>query len=416
MGKKSLIKSTTKKKTATKTKEEKPAQKTAAKASPKAPAKAAKKSTAAKTKSKPASPKAKGSSSTKSVAKPKSAPKKRTAKEILFQKFTPPQPPPQKISVAKVSGSTATAPPLISTDDPQEAARMRSVLARRFSMDVIKAAAKDQPAPVAEEKKNDTSAAAGATPEPKAETTPEPKVEPAAAMSSPEPAAHPTPEPAPYVSVESTASDTRGADPITRSIKIAGGAVILLILILLAVSANNSAKYYLKPKDDAVEIWKGDFSPKDKHFFMVLHGVNITKPVKPVYSKNEVYPLIFNYYLNKSDALLEVNGLPDFDGIRRYLHQAEAYAVTGEMKTDVTERLNTIKRMTLLYKADVAISRNTEDSLESAISILKDADKLSGTATQSEEIAQKITAARQALAALKAGPSGQEAEKQPQKD
>jgi hypothetical protein len=408
MGKKSLIKSTTKKKADTKTKEEKPAQKTATKAPPKAPAKAVKKSTAAKTAPKQAPPAAKAPGTDKPAAQPRSAPKKLSAKEILFLKFTQLQPAPQKASAAKPSTMTATAPPLITTGDPQEASRIRTVLTRRFSMDAIKAAAKVQPEPVADEKKSAVTPAAKTKPEPKAET--------ATAMPSSHAEAHPAPEPAPYISVEPTAAETREADPVARSIKVASAAVILLILILLAVSANNSAKYYLKTKDDAVEIWKGDFSPKDKHFFMVLHGVNVTQPVKPVYSKKEVYPLIFNYYLDKSDALLEVKGLPDFDGIRQYLHQAEAYAVTGEMKAAVTERLNTIKRMTLLYKADVAISRNTVDSLESAISILKDAGKLSSTTAQSEEIAQMIDAARQAIATLKAVPPVQEAEKQSPKD
>jgi hypothetical protein len=408
MGKKSLIKSTTKKKADTKTKEEKPAQKTSAKAPPKAPAKAVKKSTAAKTAAKQGSTAAKAPGTDKPAAQPKSAPKKLSAKEILFLRFTQLQPAPQKASAAKPSAMTGTAPPLITTEDPQEAARLRTVLTRRFSMDAIQAAARVQPAPEAEEKKSVAS--------PKAETKPEPKAETAAAKASSQTTAHQRPEPAPYVSVEATATETCKADPVSRSIKIASSAIILLILILLAVSANNSAKYYLKTKDDAVEIWKGDFSPKDKHFFMVLHGVNVTEPVKPVYSKKEVYPLIFNYYLDKSDALLEVKGLPDFDGIRQYLHKAEGYAVTGEMKAAVTERLNTIKRMTLLYKADVAISRNTLDSLESAISILKDAGKLSPSTAQSEEIAQKIATARQAIATLKAGPPVQEEEKQSPKD
>ena len=72
------------------------------------------------------------------------------------------------------------------------------------------------------------------------------------------------------------------------------------------------------------------------------------------------------------------------------------------MKSAVQERLNTIDRMVLLYKADVAISRNTEESLESAVDILKDAAKLTSNPTQEEEIAQKLDTARQKIEALKA--------------
>ena len=188
---------------------------------------------------------------------------------------------------------------------------------------------------------------------------------------------------------------------MSRSIKIGAAVAGLLIFFLLAISANNSAKYYIKPADNAVEIWKGDFSPKDKSFFMVLHGAKAPETVKDVYSKEEVYPIIFNYYIDKSDTLLEVKGLPDFEGIKKYLHKAEDFAVTSEMKMAVNDRLNTIERMILLYKADVAISRNTEDSLESAIKVLKDAGKLNPSAIQAEEIAQKIETARERIKSLK---------------
>ena len=195
------------------------------------------------------------------------------------------------------------------------------------------------------------------------------------------------------------------ADPVTRSVKIAAAAAALLVLILLAVSANNSSKYYLKPIASGLEIWKGDFSPKDRSIFMVLPGVHIDGPMQDVYSKKEVFPLIFNYYLDKADALPDISGLPDYEGIKRYLHQAEAYAVTNEMAKTVNERLNTIERMALLYKADVDISRNTEDSLESAIQTLKKADKLTANETQSAEITQKIEAAREAIQALRTKPA-----------
>ena len=333
----------------------------------------------------------------KAAVKSAAAAKKLTVKELTFLKFESLQPDLKKIPPAKPKAAAPTAPPLITAKDPKEAARLKALLARQFSMDEIMAAAK---APAA----NEPDIAPQKSLE-KAKIKPEPKIE-----KTPETvkAARPTPQPAeekPYITVEPAKPSAPPADPVTRSVKIAAAAAALLILVLLAVSANNSSKYYLKPLDNGLEIWKGDFSPKDKSIFMVLPGVHISEPVQDVYSQKEVFPLIFNYYVNKSDALLDVNGLPDFDGIRRYLHQAEAYAVTSEMKTAVNERLNTIERMALLYKADVAISRNTEDSLESAIKTLKAASKLTATEAQSTEIAQKIAAAREAIAALKAKPT-----------
>ena len=143
---------------------------------------------------------------------------------------------------------------------------------------------------------------------------------------------------------------------------------------------------------------------------MVLHGIQAPEPLKDVYSKEDIFPLIFNYYIDKSDTLLEVQGLPDFEGIKKYLHRAENFAITNEMKLMVKDRLNTIERMILLYKADVAISRDTADSLESAIKILKEAGNLTPSTMQAEEISQKIDAARERIKALNSESAAQPSE------
>ncbi len=406
MGKKSLIKSTSKKKSDSKKEEEKTTQKAAAKTAKKAPAKTAKKSsgqTASKAKTK-AAPKGK---KVQTSAKTKPASKKRSVKELTFLKFEALTPAAKKISAPKPPGAPPTAPPLIVTKDAKEAERLRALLVKKFNMEEIKASAK-APAP----KQPVVDAPAPEVQKPKAEPTVKTAKEDVPEAPEPKPAPKPAPKPveqSAYITVEPKEPEVQ-SDPITRSVKIAVAAAGLLIFILLAVSANNSAKYYIKPIDNAIEIWKGDFSPKDKSFFMVLHGARVPEPLMSVYSKKEVFPLIFNYYIDKSDTLLEVKGLPDFEGIKKYLHKAEDFAVTNDMKLTVKDRLNTIARMILLYKADVAISRNTEDSLEAAIKILKDAGKLTPSAMQAEEISQKIETARERIKALKAEAAAQPSE------
>ncbi|MGD9367702.1 MAG: hypothetical protein PVH87_18525 [Desulfobacteraceae bacterium] len=409
MGKKSLIKSTTKSKKGAKEKEEtttkntkkaapktakkkaakktattkKPAAKTAKKAAPKkaAPKKAAPKKTA------PAKPKA--------APKKTAAPKKVSIKELVFKKFEPLQALPAQIPATKQAVSKVSAPPLFNSADPAEVERLRALLFRKFSMDEIKAAAKE-PEPIPEPE-----------PEPEAEPaapaveSPREPASTAAAAAPPAPAVKPEPESAAYITVEPGEPGV-GTEPMSLPVKIAIAAAATIIFLLLAISYNNSSKYYIYPKDKSIEIWKGCFSPKDKEFFIVLHGVQVTEPVQEVYTSQEVFPLIFNYYVDKADTLLEVPGLPDFDGIKGYLHQAENYAVGKEMKTVVSSRLNTIERMILLYKADVALSKDSEESLESAIKLLKEAATLTPSAAQADEIAQKIDAARERLAKLKA--------------
>ena len=442
MGKKSLIKSTTKKKTDPKKEGESATKKAAAKTTKKAAAKTTRKATAKKA---------------KPAAKSKAAAKKRSVSELISLKFEPIGPIPAKLAAPKPQAAAPTAPPLITAQDAGEADRLHALLAKKFSMDEVKAAAKapaEKPAPGPEEAsptpaemvpdawipKSETEPVAEAPvsepdeaqPEPadqveaqevpaeaKAEKEPEPAPQPKADVPpAPEPrpvlkpaqvarktivATTPAPKPEPKKAraAVAPAEPQTQPDPVVRTAKIAAAAAALVIFILLAVSAGNSGKYYIKPIDNAIEIWKGDFSPKDKSFYMVLHGIQAPEPQQPEYSKKDIFPIIFNYYIDKSDTLLEVEGLPDFEGIKKYLHEAQEYAISSEMKSAVKERLNTIDRMVLLYKADVAISRNTEKSLESAIEILDDAGRLTSNAVQDEEIAQKIKTAREKIEALK---------------
>ena len=408
MGKKSLIKSTTKSKKGAKEKEEttakktkkaapKTTKKTAAKKSAtakKPAAKTAKKTAPKKTAPKKAAPKKTAPAKPKTAPKKTAAPKKVSIKELVFKKFEPLQALPAQIPAAKQAVSEVSAPPLITSADPKEVERLHAVLFRKFSLDDIKAAAKEpEPMPAPEPEAEPAAPAAQST----GETAPAA----AAAAAAPAPPAKPEPQSAAYITVE-PGEPGGGAEPMSLPVKIAIAATATIIFLLLAISYNNSSKYYILPKDKAIEIWKGRFSPKDKEFYMVLHGAQAAEPVKEVYTRQEVFPLIFDYYLNKADTLLEVPGLPDFEGIKGYLHRAEKYAIGKDMKTTVSSRLNTIERMILLYKADVALSKESEDSLESAIELLKEAATLTPSAAQADEITQKIDGARERLAKLKA--------------
>ncbi len=423
MGKKSLIKSTTKKKADAKVEEEKTTKKAAAKKTKKTTTKSTKKTAAKTTKKSAASTTKKGSATaakkkaattakkpaakkaapkktaakkttakkaTATKAKAKAAPKKPKAakkvsvKELVFKKFEPVQALPEIAPAPKTAVVHGSAPPIIATTDSAEADRLRALLFSKFDMAAIKAAAKE-PAPVVE-------------PEP-AQAAPEapPNADkPVDRADEPE---QPKADDA-YITVEAQAGG-EPPEPMNRAVKIALAAAATLVFLLLAISYNNSSKYYIYPKDNAIEIWKGRFSPKDTQFFMVLHGTSAVEPIKATYTKYEVFPLVFDYYVDKADTLLEVPGLPDFEGIKTYLHQAEDYIVSTEMNAAVTTRLNNIERMILLYKADVAISKDTDDALQSAIKLLKMAGKLTPSAAQAEEITQKIERARERRAELK---------------
>jgi hypothetical protein len=418
MGKDSLIKSTSKKKTKSTNEEEtkkktvkkaaaKPKKAAKPKAATKSPAKTTKavaaKTTAKKTKSAAAKPKAKTAAAkpsakksaapAKTKAKPKAAAKKikkATIPELLAKKFDslPGAPKPKPATLEKKIFEAS--PPVIGTSDPAEAARIQTLLMTKFSMAEVKAAAKPP-----EPEKPEAAAPEAPAPEPEA-----PEGETPAAKGVETPAA-PADEP-PVITTTVVQEDA--PEPISRAIKYGIAAMALIVLLLLGISYNNSSKYYIHPKEGALEIWKGRFSPKDRQFFMVLHGVQLDQEVKAIYSRNDVYPMVFDYYLEKADTLLEVPGLPDFEGIKGYLYQARSYAITPVTKDEVKGRLNSIERMILLYKADVAVSKNTEDSLKAALKDLQKASSLVANPTQQQEIDQKIELVKKLQNELKSMP------------
>jgi hypothetical protein len=423
MGKDSLIKSTSKKKTKSANEEEtkkKTVKKAATKpkkaAEPKTAKKSPAKTTAKKTKSAAAKPKAKAtvakpkaktaaakSSAKKSAvpAKPKAKPKaaakktkKTTIPALLAKKFDSLPGAPKPKPAAPEKKIIEASPPVISTSDPAEAARIRALLMAKFSMAEVKAAAKS-PEP-------EKSEAAAKTPEPQKTEAAAPEA-PAPEPEAPEGETPAAPADEPPV-ITTTVVQEDAPEPIPRAIKYGIAAMALLVLILLGISNNNSSKYYIHPKEGGLEIWKGRFSPKDNRFFMVLHGVQLDQEVKAVYSRSDVYPMIFDYYLEKADTLLEVPGLPDFEGIKGYLYQARSYAITPETKNKVKGRLNSIERMILLYKADVAVSKNSEDSLKAALKDLQKASGLVANPTQQQEIDQKIELVKKLQNELKSKP------------
>lgn len=439
MGKDSLIKSTSRKKTKSANEEEtkkktvtkaatKPKKTAKPKKAKKSPAKTTKviaaKTTAQKTKSAGAKPKAKTaaakpkaktaaakSSAKKSAApaKPKAKPKaaaqktkKATIPELLAKKFDSLPGAPEPKPAAPEKKVFEASPPVVSPSDPAEAARIRALLMTKFSMAEVKAAAKppepqktEAAAKMPEPEKPKAAAPEAPAPEPEA---PKGETPPAKGVETPSAPADEPPV------ITTTAVQEDAPEPTSRAIKYGIAAMALLVLILLGISNNNSSKYYIHPKEDALEIWKGCFSPKDNQFFMVLQGVQLDQEVKDVYSRSDVYPMIFDYYLKKADTLLEVPGLPDFEGIKGYLYQAQSYAITPKMKDKAKGRLNSIERMILLYRADVAISKNTKDSLKAALKHLQKASGLVANPTQQQEIGQKIELVKKLQNEIKPAP------------
>ncbi len=138
-----------------------------------------------------------------------------------------------------------------------------------------------------------------------------------------------------------------------------------------------------------------------KYRMLSLPGGMMPEAVQEEYAKNEIFPLIFDYYIEKVDALLKVPGLPDFEGINSELNSARSYAVSRAHKRTVSSRLTSLDFMILWYKADVEIGKGTVNSLESAIALLKEASRLDLDSHNADLVDKRVQSVQAALAAIK---------------
>lgn len=182
---------------------------------------------------------------------------------------------------------------------------------------------------------------------------------------------------------------------------ITGLVFIILMGLVIRASYHNTKKYYLKSAAGALEIWQGTFSPGGKKRILIMPGVQMPSEIKDVYTKQEVYPLAFKFYVSKADAIMEVPGMPDFVGIKSYLNRALSFATTEELRQTAHARINQIDRLILLYKADVAATKGTRSGLETALEYLDQAAKLNPDEIETELIQKKKASIRDLLNTLK---------------
>ena len=170
--------------------------------------------------------------------------------------------------------------------------------------------------------------------------------------------------------------------------------------LVVHASYRNADKYYLKFEAGALEIWQGTFSPGGKKRILIMPGVQKPAEIQDVYSKEAVYPLAFNFYVSKADALMAVSGMPDFVGIKSYLNKALSFATTEEHRQTAHARINQIDRMILFYKADVAATKGTRSELEAALDYLDQAAALNPDEIETELIRKKKASIQKLLETL----------------
>lgn len=208
---------------------------------------------------------------------------------------------------------------------------------------------------------------------------------------------------------------TKPADPAEKMLYFGIAGFVLLVLIVVIASWMNTQHYYVKPGKKGVDIWQGKFAPKGARHLISFAGLKLAEPIKDTYTANEVFPIIYQYYLDRADMLLDEPGVPDFDGVKVYLNKSLDYATTREMKTVVNSRLDAINLMVLLYKADVAASKNTPEDLKAARDYLEEALSYRVDELESTRIKQKADAVKIKLEGLNSTAAGTAAGKEDKK-
>jgi len=199
-----------------------------------------------------------------------------------------------------------------------------------------------------------------------------------------------------------TPSMPKRIDPLKIVLILTTIGLLFLIGFLVYTSNLNTKKYFLRASEGALEVWKGTFSPAGKKRLVIMPGAEPPQEIKPVYSREEVYPLICEYYIEKADALIHVPAMPDFVGIKTNLNRALTFATTEDHRKAAQIRLNRIDRGILYYKADVAASRGTFTALEAAMGFLDQAAALDPDEIEAELIEKKKKSIRELLNDLKA--------------
>ncbi|MDY0222983.1 MAG: hypothetical protein RBR67_17775, partial [Desulfobacterium sp.] len=123
---------------------------------------------------------------------------------------------------------------------------------------------------------------------------------------------------------------------------LAGICFVLLLLMVVGTSISNSKKFYIKHTNAGVEIWKGQFAPISTQKIVFLKNIKLPKMTQKVYSKQDIFPIPFNYYLGMADNLIKEQGLPDFQPLIDLVGKASDFATTTEEKETIARYKSTI--------------------------------------------------------------------------
>lgn len=192
-------------------------------------------------------------------------------------------------------------------------------------------------------------------------------------------------------------------EPVDKTVKYAIGAFAFVIAILLLASMSNSNKFYFKQNDQMVELWQGRFAPMGERVVASFSDPKIMEIVskQETYTKKQAFGILSDYFVNRADEILKAGETPDLKTAKSYLTHASNYARSDSEQEAIRMRLNSIRFLVLLGKADLALNKGTESEFEAAKGYLAQAIPVASTDLQKDVLMKRLAAVEYALATSK---------------
>ncbi|MDM8541362.1 hypothetical protein QUF90_09755 [Desulfococcaceae bacterium HSG9] len=116
------------------------------------------------------------------------------------------------------------------------------------------------------------------------------------------------------------------------------------------------------------------------------------------YADNDL--IIFNFILKAADAVINQSGIPDVKKVDTFLKLAREYADNDLNRKAANSRINGLKQLFLIYKADIAIFKGTAPDLQTAAEYLEKAMLLAIDKNQKERIQRQLESVQRLTAEL----------------
>lgn len=192
-------------------------------------------------------------------------------------------------------------------------------------------------------------------------------------------------------------------EPKDKTLKYAIGAFVCVIAVILLASLSNSNKFYFKQNEKMVELWQGRFAPMGERRVASFSDPKIMEAVskREVCTKKQTHAVLLDHFIKRADEILNTDETPNLKTVKSYLTLSSRYARSESEREAINVRLNSIRFLVLLGKADLALNKGTVPELEAAKGYLTQAISVASTDLQKDTLMKRLAAVEYALATSK---------------